>query len=51
MFAAQKVVTSHVLTRKTGLLLALAVTLASTALTAEAVAAERMPLSEVRKGM
>jgi len=46
MFLLGQVVTSHVLTRKTGLLIALVVTLASTV-----QAAERLPLSDVRKGM
>jgi hypothetical protein len=40
-----------VLTRKTGLLIALVVSLASTVLTADVVAAERMPLSDIKKGM
>lgn len=46
MFLAGEVVTPHVLTRKISLLIALVVTLSATA-----EAAERMPLSEVRKGM
>ncbi len=49
MFVAPEMVTAHVLTRKISLLLVLAVTLTSTVLTAQA--AERMPLSDVRKGM
>ena len=46
MFPTRKVVTSHVLTRKSALLIALAVSMAATV-----QAAERMPLSEIHKGM